>query len=154
MKPELQKQIVEKFPKIFKMVGSTPQESCMAWGLAVGDGWYKLIHELCRDLQHNTDDNNQPQVVAAQVKEKFGGLRFYVNSATDKQYGAIDFAETLSYSICECCGSMKDVGQTRGWIVTLCQECATKENKKLVKDENGGASYYTEFPDQEKEDEN
>jgi hypothetical protein len=93
MKPELEKQLVEKYPKIFQMVGSTPQQSCMAWGICTGDGWYWLLDNLCRELQHNTDVNEQPQVVAAQVKEKFGSLRFYVNSATDEQYGAIHFAE-------------------------------------------------------------
>lgn len=123
MKPELEKQLVEKYPKIFKMVGSTPQESCMAWGLAIGDGWYKLLYELCRELQRNTDVNNRPQVVAAQVKEKFGGLRFYVDSGTDEQYGAINFAETFSFSICEECGHTKNVTTEGSWLRTLCSSC-------------------------------
>lgn len=159
MKPELQKQLIEKFPKIFAEVGSSPQESGMAFGLEISNGWYKLVYELCRDLQHHIDMNDKSQVVAAQVKTKFGGLRFYINGGTDEQYGAISFAESLSYSICEYCGSMEDVGQTRGWIITLCKKCAKKENKEIekdrvktdvLKDKEGKPTYYTEFPSQDK----
>ena len=116
------------------MVGSTPQESCMAWGIECGDGWYWLINELCKMLQWDIDNNEQPQIVAAQVKEKFGGLRFYINSGTDKQYAMINFAESMSYGICEICGTTENVGQTEGWISSLCKKCAEK-NEKILKNE-------------------
>lgn len=136
MKPELETQLVKKYPKIFKMVGSTPQDSCMAWGISVGDGWYWLIDKLCDRLQSDIDSNNRLQLVAAQVKEKFGGLRFYINSGSDEQYGAIYFAETLSFSICERCGTTKDVTTEGSWITTLCLSCRDKLNtKESVEDE-------------------
>ena len=124
MTPELEKQLVEKHPKIFVEVGSILSVSNMAWGLCVGDGWYWLVDQLCKQLQQGVDLGGEPQIVAAQVKEKFAGLRFYVNSATDKQYTIIDFAEALSFTICESCGSTKDVSQlSSGWIKTQCAEC-------------------------------
>jgi hypothetical protein len=159
MKPELQKQLVEKYPKIFQMVGSTPQQSCMAWGICTGDGWYWLLDNLCSELQHNTDKNDKPQVIAAQVKEKFGGLRFYVNGGTDEQFGAIHFAEMLSYSICETCGTTKGVKQTKGWINSLCERCAADKGKVIsedivktnrVRNDRGGTTYYTELQDKKK----
>jgi len=118
MTPELKKQLVEKYPKIFKMVG----------GLDVGDGWYWLLDQLCRELQYNTDKNNHPQIVAVQVKEKFGVLRFYVNGGIDEQYVIIHFAENLSFSICEFCGTTKDVSRLtkNGWMNTLCSSCREK----------------------------
>jgi len=138
MKQELQDKLVKKYPKIFKMVGSTPQQSCMAFGLCVGDGWYWLIDQLCHVLQHNTDQNNQSQVVAAQVKEKFGGLRFYINSGSDEQFAAISLAEAMSYSICEECGTTKDVSQSKtGWITTLCSSCREKREKSNCQHEWG-----------------
>lgn len=70
--------------------------------------------------------NRYPQVIATQVKEKFGGLRFYEQGATERQYAVISFVESLSYKICEKCGSMKDIGQTQGWISTICKECNDK----------------------------
>ena len=71
------------------------------------------------------------QVEAVQVKEKFGGLRFYVNGADETANAYIDFAESLSFRVCEYCGSTKDVSQTKtGWIKTLCQECMIKPKKE------------------------
>ena len=58
---------------------------------------------------------------AVQVKEKFGGLRFYVKGASDKQYELIDFAEQMSYSICDVCGT-RGKPNNRGWISTRCKK--------------------------------
>ena len=57
--------------------------------------------------------------VAVQVKEKFGGLRFYVQAATDKHYQYISFAESMSYRTCEECGAPGKT-YTDGWHTTLC----------------------------------
>ena len=130
MQEKMQKELFKKYPKIFKMIESTPQESCMAWGLEVGDGWYWLIDKLCYQIQRDIDLNNDHhQIIATQVKEKFGGLRFYIESGSDEQYSFIDFAETLSYFICEECGSTEEVFQNKtGWIKTTCKKCKEKEN--------------------------
>jgi hypothetical protein len=61
-----------------------------------------------------------------QIKEKFGGLRFYYDGGDDRIQGMVDLAETLSYQICERCGSTKNVQQTTGWITTLCEDCFPK----------------------------
>lgn len=72
--------------------------------------------------------------VAIQVKEKFGTLRFYVNNATDEQFEAISFAESLSSRICEMCGAMKDAQTYReGWHRTLCASCAEKDGRVVVR---------------------
>ena len=62
-----------------------------------------------------------------QIKEKFGGLRFYVDSATDKIYNMIDEAEKKSYTICEVCGKSGKEYHIKGWTMTLCKKCALKE---------------------------
>lgn len=66
--------------------------------------------------------------IATQVKEKFGGLRFYVNGGTQKHHAYIRFAEAMSYRTCEYCGATQDVYQTSGWVHTVCKACATKAN--------------------------
>ena len=35
-------------------------------------------------------------------------------------------AEHMSYSICEDCGTTENIGQTKGWISTLCGECGER----------------------------
>lgn len=63
-----------------------------------------------------------------QIKEKYGGLRFYCNGGDLYISGMIDLAESMSYTICEKCGTTKNVGQTSGWIYTCCESCY-KKNK-------------------------
>lgn len=65
-----------------------------------------------------------------QVKEKFGGLRFYYSGGDDEISGMVGLAESLSYNICETCGNTKNIGRTKGWITTMCQECYDKHPRK------------------------
>jgi len=59
-----------------------------------------------------------------QIKEKFGGLRIYHQGGDAYIEGIISFAESLSYQVCENCGSNQDVSQNKkGWIKTYCKEC-------------------------------
>ena len=85
----------------------------------VGEGWKDLI-ERCFNVCVEND------VSVTQVKEKFGGLRFYVGSALPAVYDVIDECERLSYTICERCG---EAGKPRegGWIKTLCDGCHNAE---------------------------
>lgn len=69
--------------------------------------------------------------VAMQVKEKYGGLRFYCDlknttvERAERLQACIDYAESLSYHVCEHCGTMNDVRSYRmGWIRTLCKQHA------------------------------
>jgi len=67
------------------------------------------------------DEEEAKIPVVSQVKEKFGGLRFYVHSATNEQYAYINFAESMSYRTCEVCGD-KGKPNRGGWIVTRCRK--------------------------------
>lgn len=62
------------------------------------------------------------QVVAIQVKEKFGGLRFYVNRGTDAIYALINMAEVLSLKTCEVCGGKPGGESNKGWLKTTCKK--------------------------------
>lgn len=88
------------------------------------DGWFSIINRLCLQLQYQTDFHGAPQLVVAQVKEKFGGLRFYVDgSPSERQLACIERAERLCDSACEVCGKPGVVRQG-SWIKTLCDEHA------------------------------
>ena len=163
MKQELQDKLVEKYPKIFVNIDKTIYQSCMAWGIECGDGWYKIIDNLCLIIQKTSDEEGNEQVVAAQIKEKFGGLRFYVDGANKEQDENITFAENLSNSTCETCGSMENVFQTDGWIKTICKKCDEKQQKRNEKirykslcDRVGRSEDYANMTikDQWREDEN
>lgn len=81
--------------------------------------------ERLADLEQKLATAEAELPIAAQVKEKFGGLRFYVDRGNDIHHAYIRFAETMSYTICEECGATRDVYQTTGWVHTVCVPCAT-----------------------------
>lgn len=121
MSPELDNALCEKFPLIFAERNGSMTTTAMCWGFDVGDGWHSLIDVLCEEVQRETDQQGALQVVATQVKEKYGGLRFYVGAATDRQMAMIDLAEALSYRTCEECGAPGAlVSNEGGWLATRC----------------------------------
>jgi hypothetical protein len=64
-----------------------------------------------------------------QIKEKYGSLRFYYTGGDDTIFGMVWLAENLSYSICETCGTTKNVGHTTGWTYTTCKKCFDKNER-------------------------
>lgn len=83
---------------------------------SIGPGWYGLVKTLIEKAIEKGWDKE-----ICQVKEKFGGLRFYINGAPREVFDVISEHEKLSYKICEECGSAGAV-RTGGWIRTLCDE--------------------------------
>jgi len=67
-------ELAKKYPKLYKDYGGDMRQTCMFWGFEVGDGWRKLLEELSENI---TKIDPTGRVIASQVKEKFGGLRFY-----------------------------------------------------------------------------
>lgn len=132
MKKELEQKLYNKYPKIFRQKDLNPQLTAMFWGFNCGDGWYRLIDTLCERLQYDIDHNSEPQIEAVQVKEKWGTLRFYIDSGTDKQYKTIMTAETLSRYTCEDCGLISDKRDDKvrhwggHWIRYICRKCHYK----------------------------
>ncbi len=115
------------------------QTSYEHYGVECGSGWkglYEPLIELCEVRG----------ITILQVKEKFGGLRFYT-SGGDSIDKLIDAAEAHSFHVCEDCGEDGIEGfdyfvmgkttpifkATRGpetpsgrWIKTLCEPCRAK----------------------------
>lgn len=54
-----------------------------------------------------------------QIKEKFGGLRFYYQGGDEHVSGMVTMAEVWANHTCETCGN-KGERRSGGWIRTLC----------------------------------
>lgn len=127
----------ERFPKMF---------SGKYGGFAVGPGWWPIIESLCANIQSHTDwwNTNRKerpvieQVVVEQIKEKFGGLRFYYQGGDDKIDGMVRMAESWAAHSCEECGAPGTSGG-KGWIKTLCP----------VHRAEADARYKERFPDED-----
>lgn len=85
-------------------------------------GW----HDLVRDT-HKQIIKVDPEYRIRQIKEKFGGLRFYMSTTTPYIDGAISLAEAVSYTQCEYCGQSSNRGlPQKGWVKTFCDDCYKK----------------------------
>lgn len=142
MRAELENKLLKKHPKIFRQSNLPMTQTAMCWGIDCGDGWYPILDILCANIQHHLDwhnaeggfeykrklnekdENHIPvrQVEATQIKEKFGGLRFYYNGGDVHIEGMVCMAEALSDRTCESCGNAGE-GRNMAWIKTLCEMC-------------------------------
>ena len=80
-------------------------------------GWSQLLEELILDLVKLGWDGQ-----IHQVKEKFGGLRFYIGAGSAAIFDRINEAEIKSRTVCETCGQP---GKIRGtsWLYCSCDRC-------------------------------
>lgn len=123
MSPEIELKLKEKYPKTFSKLHY----------FECGDGWVFIIESIAKVIEQEIEKDGQGDnslFCACQVKEKFGGLRFYTYGHNEKIDGAIRVGESMSYHVCEECG---DVGQLRKdlpWIRTLCSKHFEELNKK------------------------
>jgi RNA polymerase-binding transcription factor DksA len=129
MKKELDEQLVKDCPRFFRQRHWPMDRTCMCWGFP-GDGWEPIIRKVAEAAEklNNATEDPDMWIIAVQVKEKFGGLRYYVQNAPDEIDDMISEAENASYTICETCGKP---GEPRkgGWLKTLCDDCHAERNK-------------------------
>ena len=92
-------------------------------------GTKTVTQEDIDEAKVRMDEETLKVPVAVQIKEKFGGLRFYVQAATDKHYNYISFAESMSYRTCEECGASGKT-YTDGWHRTLCDIHAEMDGRE------------------------
>ena len=125
MKKSLDQALCKKYPEIFADRFGNAKTTAMCWGFEHGDGWAKIIDELCAKIMEVCGDHIP---VATQVKEKYGTLRFYIDWGNEAVFDAISEAEDQSAKTCEVCGKS---GKLRGkdWVRTLCD----KDNGSFLK---------------------
>ena len=80
MNAEKENYLYETYPSLYRQHTLSMEQTCMCWGFECGDGWFDIINNLSQKLVEIATT-----VEAVQVKEKFGGLRFYIGPVdTDK----------------------------------------------------------------------
>lgn len=93
--------------------------------LDIEQGWANLLYVLCgaiKDYLETVEDEDfLKHFHVLRVKQKFGGLRFYVSRSDKVIYNMISEAEAASWEICEVCGQY-GVPRPLAWITTLCHK--------------------------------
>lgn len=109
------------FRRLLALTGRVPAGAHVGWGRwmtleqaqeCVGPGWGALVKEGFDRCMNNGWRIHQ-------IKEKYGGLRFYAD-------GNMQDIEGISYHVCEECG-YPGILRPGGWVKTLCDKCAKPE---------------------------
>jgi hypothetical protein len=150
MKPELQAELFRRYPKLFRKPGKRLVAAELVceleerfqdntapidrWGIECGDGWFALIDRLSQACEREVETllaqgvsiESWPRI--AQIKEKMGGLRFYVNGPLSEEVRATIFKveNAESQRICEGCGAPGKLREGR-WRHTYCDDCNSTE---------------------------
>jgi hypothetical protein len=126
---KLNKKMVEEFPFLLPRNRWTDKVSedydysyNELWALE--KGWakafgYELICEL-RDALIEADYLDKYRIT--QIKEKYGGLRWYDFGAPEKAFEVIRKYTEKSYETCFICGEPA-THETYGWINYVCEKC-------------------------------
>lgn len=121
MNVENTKRLFEDFPELFRGKTLPITQNLMPFGFECDDGWFNLIYKLASDITAYAHEA-MLHPIAVQVKEKYGGLRFYVHEGDRHIDDLCDTAEANSYRICEVCGKLGELAEDRGWFMTRCFE--------------------------------
>jgi len=130
MRQALDDLLCQRSPGIFIDRHADSTVTGMCWGFCCDDGWFQLIDSLCAAISVCERVGTSPPVVARQVKEKFGRLRFCFRGGDDEIRRLVCLAEDLSETTCETCGrsgaTYFGVGQG-----VLCPECLAKASTPI-----------------------
>lgn len=132
----------QRFPEMFK--------DQRYGGFACGEGWWPMLEVLCETIHSHITNNNDRRarllvknefdvtipdemapVEIRQIKEKFGGLRFYYDGGDEFVHGAAWLAESMSYKLCETCGA-PGTRRSGGWIRVLCDTHEAERNEQMA----------------------
>lgn len=101
------------------------------------EGWHTIIDELSKQVAQVAEQHppveGEPCVSVVQIKEKFGGLRYYIDyhNMNDDDIQKIEYivrnAEMKTFAVCEDCGGDgQRVSPRRYWMKTLCVQCQNR----------------------------
>lgn len=143
MQAELDAKLCEDFPILYKERKLSPYVTCMCGGFP-GDGWHKIIRSLSEKLEAlNKELPEDSKIVAKQVKEKFGTLRFYIGAVPKEHfkevYRIISESERQSCTACETCGLPGTIDNSHSWVVTICPACKVKRDVEFERKQKARA---------------
>jgi hypothetical protein len=136
VRPELEIRLYRTWVEIFRGVVGPTSGSLRAFGCEHRDGWFTLVDVLCEVLTKRAESLGRNPPEAVQIKEKFGGLRFYVRG-TGEPYsdGAIQCAGRLSFRICEISGGPGRLCRKGGRVATLSPSIAAANQYEMIPDD-------------------
>jgi hypothetical protein len=126
MNAELEKQLTDKYPSLFRGQDMPVTENLMSFGCECADGWFNIINAACSVIASHIEHAGNTDFLFTQIKEKFGTLRMYSDGGDAYTAGIVAMAGAMSGETCELCGSPGKLGGV-GWLTTRCNKCTPSE---------------------------
>lgn len=120
MPSERDAEMMADCPDLFGPPPWDERRTAMAWGFMIGEGWRLILLDLLDELRPIVADEGLKDFRVQQVKEKFGGLRVYLNAPSERISAAIGRAEERAARTCEACGRPGRLRTDRPHVQTLC----------------------------------
>ena len=134
MKQELVDELVRLAPNFFSKDPERPSPYSQR-GFEVCDGWFEIVKSVALAAEEDLaalPDGIRSQIRCSQVKEKFGGLRVYVDgpvwdveakaSRMPRFDAALDEGARKAWTTCEECGAPAKRRNLRGYLFVVCDE--------------------------------
>lgn len=136
--------LFNRYPFLFppKEIRDDMTQSCLAFGVETGPGWFPIIDECIAkiaavDVKH--------QIKIEQIKEKFGGLRVYYSAYPEEEESIeeglcekvdaiIHEAETQAEMTCEVCGVPNTKAISSMGYNNVCAICVMKAEARRNND--------------------
>ncbi len=138
MTPRAARRVFRVHPRTYRLAWRGPRTSAMCFGFECGDGWADILARLTF-VWRVMWCVARIDVIATQVKEKFGTLRYYHVVDAPRAWprflrrwaaivadGFVRDAEYESTYTCEMCGEPGRELHCGGWWVTLCDVCVER----------------------------
>jgi len=135
-----EQKLMDKYPDLFyKKEDGSLYYTCGVW---VPQGWETIVENLCGSIHDytvktyrykNGEKVYPPSVKIDQIKEKFGGLRFYYSGGDEQVAGMVRFAEYLASKTCEVSGEKGALCIRGCWYKTLSENTRNTDPYKEYK---------------------
>ena len=137
---QFDKYMCKTYPNLFKERNLPMNQTCMCWGFDIGKGWYLVLDRLCQKLSA-MEKITDIGTIFRQIKEKYGGARFYHGADSSKTKlnkeeieicdeildDLVSHAEHDADYICAECGGSRDKMISIGrWVYDVCDKCFPK----------------------------
>jgi hypothetical protein len=134
------------FAPLVDRVPKNRRDNIFIYTLSCGLGWKKIVFDLVDELDRIWDGFQKKKGRECwsllQMKEKFGGLRFYASypdspaedakTRQDRSFDAICKAEAEAWKTCERCGKPGKISG-EGYIATVCEKCEKRWKERTSK---------------------
>ena len=138
---------VNHYDAVYKLVENNVEmfKGIEPYNVSIPPGWFNLISTLIDSLNEELKKCPQITLSIKQIKEKFGGLRFYYGlknhqkheEVVENIFKIVSKAENDSFGICYVCGEPA-TKRMSGWVSMRCDAHA---NENQVYDEDDGKSF-------------